>query len=887
MLRRMRPVYLLAALVIGLFARAVGAAPETEAEMPSSPGGVIETVFHCDFSEEWNTNFDEWPDRWQRQHGRRYPHYIHARLLPEKGDDTFSPGQALRVNLNGGAFAASSPLIDVEPIFEYAVSGYLKTSGLHHNRAYLSLTFHDDQEKPLATYESKKWHATSGWQEVRIGPIDLGEMKIRHARITLHVEPASDREDLHGTAVFDEIRMSRLPRLLLRLNNPHHLYFDGETVEISCRTSGFSQENLQVRFQLEDIVGEPIAEKVLALHDQKDSTNLTAGPLERIGRASWHLPATEQGYYRLKAIISSPEGEFNRESLNFVILKPQYPPAEGRFGWSLPQGGMDLPDRYLTRVLTQAGINWVKYPLWLDMKRPESEERLNRLALLYERLTTQGIQIVGLLSDPPTPLKEEKYATADKLSAADLFSPNPEIWYASFEPILTRLSSQVRWWQLGADHDSTFTTMPGLELKVEQVKKALDVIGQDVNLAIGWSWLSAFPQSTETSPPWRALMLSTSPTMTHEELTAYLSKEVADDCRRWVLIQPISRRDYSLETRAIDLVRRMVAVQRQGADVAFCPDPFNQETGLLDEKGRPRELFLTWRTCAQLLAGSKFAGSVQFPEGSENLVFLRPKDAVMIVWNERSVEETIYLGEYAEVRDIWGRRLVPERDGDRHVLKVGRYPLFISGAHRAVMQTRLSFQFSQKAIPSVFGRSHSNSYSFTSGFDRSVGGKVELVMPEIWRASPRETTFRLAEGKSFTQPMQITIPFNSTSGRHAIRADIEIEADGIHRFSVHRSIKLGTGNVYIDVKTTVNAQGELEVQQYFVNDDRESINFRCQLFAPERRRQRTQVVGLRAGSDVQVYRLPNAEALFGKTLWLRAEEIDGPRIFNYRFIAKP
>jgi hypothetical protein len=38
--------------------------------------------------------------------------------------------------------------------------------------------------------------------------------------------------------------------------------------------------------------------------------------------------------------------------------------------------------------------------------------------------------------------------------------------------------------------------------------------------------------------------------------------------------------------------------------------------------------------------------------------------------------------------------------------------------------------------------------------------------------------------------------------------------------------------------------------------------------------------------DVKTYRLQNGKELLGKTLWLRAEEIDGRRVLNYRFVVE-
>ena len=54
------------------------------------------------------------------------------------------------------------------------------------------------------------------------------------------------------------------------------------------------------------------------------------------------------------------------------------------------------------------------------------------------------------------------------------------------------------------------------------------------------------------------------------------------------------------------------------------------------------------------------------------------------------------------------------------------------------------------------------------------------------------------------------------------------------------------------------------------------------MIAPDRCRQAALVLDLDCQPNVQVYSLPKGRQLLGKTLWLRAEEVDGPRVFNCR-----
>ena len=42
----------------------------------------------------------------------------------------------------------------------------------------------------------------------------------------------------------------------------------------------------------------------------------------------------------------------------------------------------------------------------------------------------------------------------------------------------------------------------------------------------------------------------------------------------------------------------------------------------------------------------------------------------------------------------------------------------------------------------------------------------------------------------------------------------------------------------------------------------------------------------RPDRDEKLYRLADGKELIGQTLWLRAQEIGGPRVLNYRFPAE-
>jgi hypothetical protein len=187
-------------------------------------------------------------------------------------------------------------------------------------------------------------------------------------------------------------------------------------------------------------------------------------------------------------------------------------------------------------------------------------------------------------------------------------------------------------------------------------------------------------------------------------------------------------------------------------------------------------------------------------------------------------------------------------------------------------------------VPSVFGTAHPNGIELTNAFNQGVGGTVELSAPEGWQITPQKIDFKLAAGETVVRPFEISLPFDATSGAAPLRADFSVDADRLYRFSVDRELIVGDGLVQIETATRLEDDGTLIIEQRMVNHSPQLVDFKCHLSAPGRRRQRTQVFRLGASTDAKVYRYPHGSQLLGAELWLRAEEVNGSRVLNHRFI---
>lgn len=841
-------------------------------------------VFASDFEQGADANYDRWPDGWTRKRGAEYPHYVDVQLVPV---DQPRPGRALRVELNGGAVAVRSPAVTISPNFTYVLEGWIRTEGLKHDRALLTLTILDATHRILDTFESPPITGTNAWTQVRIGPIASDHPDARTAIVGLNVEHG-ESQDLTGTVWFDDLWLGRLPRMRLETSTPLGLYESPGDVELQCELTGLVDPSWTVDLRLEDASGLPVDQQELVISESSSTPtamvtrrDLAAGQTHFSSDVVWRPQLNDVGFYRLHAELVGPQGMVVERELSLAVIRPERQHPAGEFGWTLPQGDRPLPLPVLTQLLGQVGINWVKFPLWHDVN---DETRVNELVRFTERMRVQGITVVGLLHDPP-PAVRAKFGSSAALSAADLFTTPSEVWFPSLETVLLRSSINVRRWQLGTDLDQSFVGFNGLEAKIVDLKQMMDQVSYDIQLGFGWNW--TYEQPASPAVPWRFLSLSANPSLTAEELTAYLSLPQNPSVERFVVLEPLERQQYTNEVRAADLVERMMAAKRHGVEAIFVPDPVSTERGLLNDDGSPGELLLPWRTTALALAGTKYLGSMSLPGGSANDVFVREGEAIMFAWNARPQREQIYLGDKTQQRDIWGRTTTPAVADGQQIIEVGPLPTIITGMSAPVARWRMSVEFGQKQLPSVFGKPHAETLRFKNHFASGAGGRVTITAPEEWIVSPSTLEFELAAGEEAELPMTVLFASDANSGPQQVRIDFELNAEQPYKFSCYRRLDVGLGDISVELTSELLPNGDLEVEQRLTNMSNEAVSFSCSLFAPQRRRMRREVSHLYRGTDVTTYRLAHGRDLVGKTLWLRADEIGGSRSLNYHFKVQP
>lgn len=853
-------------------------------------------LFQCDFEEDTDLNYDLWPDQWTRRSGPGYPRYVDVEISDQ---DAASKDRSLNIQLDGGAATAYSPPIAVRDIFSYVLEGQIKTEGLEFDKAYISLTFFNDKQQPVETYYSEKFKETGGWVKVRIGPIAPKNSNLDLAVIGLHVGPEGDvDEDLTGNARFDDLWFARLPKMTLETADGGSVYHDDQPIKVNCTVSGILEQNPTVIFELVDV-----GRQSLARQESKLEGRVVARKAEKIselfgkkayqdenwdvgyaGNIQWEPPIEQNGYYEIRATMMGSSGLMHRRVMTVAVVSRDTVPERGEFGWSLPTGEEPLDFQRMFDLLVTAGVNWVKFPVWYN---DDDFERANNIARFAERLHKHNINVVAVIDKPPADIRN-LFGEQETMLVANVFA-EPLLWRPYVEPILTRLSLTVHYWQLGADGDVSFVGYTNLQEKLRQIRQELRTSGQDIELGIPWRWMADTPQGKDL--PYDFLAYSILPPsgsmaglipMTKDELGSYLEKSEGTTTR-FATIYPLPRSKYTTEERARDLVEKMVSAKIHRADAAFIPKPFDSEYGLMNENGSPSELLLPWRTTARLISGTEYLGAIQLPNKSRNHVFARGNRTVMLVWNSRETNEVLYLGDDVKVIDLWGREVSPQQEGNKQIIPVGPIPQFLVGLNDSVAKLRLAFQFSPSELESDFGRTQRIDATVRNSFPTAISGVARLVAPDVWNVNPGTLRFKLTRGGELKSPYKVLLRADADSGLQPVRIDFQVSADKEYEFSVYRDILVGSGMMQVESTSSFDKEtGELVIEATIHNLQEQLISFDSLLYATGRRQMRQRVMNFGLGRTSIVYRIPDADDLKGSTILLRLREIGGTRVFNHR-----
>ncbi|QDT66142.1 hypothetical protein [Calycomorphotria hydatis] len=834
------------------------------------------------FGSEEDQDFDLLPDGWSRRKGEVFPQYVEIGIDRERGRT--EPG-CLTITPNGGPAVLYSQPIRIDSLRTHLFEGFIRTDRLRKNAALFSISVLDHQRNRIARYTSRPVSGTHrDWVRLRIGPIRPIENQ-RFIVIGCHLIGSPDH-DMGGFASFDDLRLGRMPQVQLVSNFKTHYRQRHAPVEVRAWANGLETGhnytmNLELLHPEFGIVSqklfelEPVLKSSQAEEENADSVEASMATTREI---NWTLSALEYGYYKIRATLIDNEQPVLRENVSFAVMDLTEPTERGDFGWTV-ESPIDLSPTEFSSIASQAGVNWVKYPVWKDaVDHPDEAVKAVQLS---EHFNALGVNTIGLLNEPPRELRE-KFAREWK-GASEVFTLPPKVWRPTLEPVVARFTSTIRHWQVGSDDDPGFSGMTGLEEMVTVLKDEFERVGRDARLGVPWEPSTPFPRIATRTPVSLAMNFD----QRHPEKVTIPDENILNtSLRRWYVLTALPSDQYTDDERAADLVRRIVAAKIAPSNVVFINKVFDSNYGLLNEDGSPTPLFIPWRTASIALRNTKYLGSISLSGGSTNHIFTREGEASMVLWNPEPTTEKVYLGEFVKQTDIRGvqRDAVRDPETGQQVLDIGPDPLILTGCSQAVALWRTAVKFETGRLQSKHGQQR-DAIIGRNTLTQGVSGTVTLVMPREWEAEQTTWELTLGPGEEYRLPLSISLPPNTSLGDTLLTLKFDVFGDHNYHFAIRRPMRVGFGDLQIDVEERLLENGQLEVEQHINNrtSPLEILNFRCSLFVPGEQRRIRLITKLGAGTDTKIYYIPNGKALLGKELWLRAEQEGGRRVLNYRW----
>lgn len=847
-----------------------------EPDMVQSP---MVPVLRYEFSAKDDIDLDADPDDWVRRKGAGFPRYVGIGIDNTVGH---SDRASLRFKANGGAAALYSPVARVDGLHTYYLEGWIKATDLKHDAAILSISFLNHRRERMERRLSVPVLDTRGeWVQVRIGPLTPDD-SVHFAVLGCHLAPGTgDVRDIKAQVWFDDLVLGRMPRLELNRTFFTHFLSPDAPLKLTSRVSGLDAgHQYSLEYFLRDAQDSVLASSMNAL--DADPAVAADGPPAQSTvprNVYWDLNKQAPGFYQVEAVLRRDDRVVARQQTTVAVVElvqKGKARTSGEFGWSLSQELPHSQREELPQIAVQAGINWVKYPLW-QVAQVDTPQVAGEVATMFDRLASVGVRSVGVLSDPP-PAIRVKFAR-NWQGVSEVFTLPSDFWRSSLEPVVARFSSNVHDWQLGADNDTSFRGMSTLPTTVASVRQEIRRISLIARVGIPWNAEDELPVSAPVS--FVALTRTPAPQAVVDD-TRTVSRRAAG----WETIRLSELPGKDISTRAGALAQALIDAKVRKAPAIFATDIFHPQLGLLEPNGAPAELFLAWRTVTLALQDAEYIGSYILAKGTPNAVFVRGGEAIVALWNEKPTTETLYFGDQPYSLDLWGHRhdLPSHAKTGEQIVDVGPLPTFVRGGIEAIARWRIAAQYEHGRMKSEYG-DHRDSIRGLNTFPQGVSGKVTLTLPHEWEADVREWPLQLAAGEAYQLPVYIKLPQNARLGSQMTTLDFDIVSDRPRRFRVYRPYQVGTGDVSIDVVERVLPDGGLEIEQIVTNrtSPPETLDFRCTLFVPGARRQKLIVTKLGQGEDHKFYRLPNAEKLRGKTLWLRLEQDGGRRIMNYQW----
>jgi hypothetical protein len=885
---------------------------------------------------------DQWPKGWKRRQDRDHPAYLSMKIVPrdlaaaaaaseaqgtlsllwtkvQKGklNAVYNPermpqavfqlldrvvDRCFEIQMDGAAAELIGPVVALDPRYSYGLEASVQSESLDGHRAWLELELLDGDLQPVSSSATEAISGSNPWRRVQCFNMQEPSAKIRAARVHIIVERNQSR-NFRGVVRFDSIRIHRVPRLELQSNVKLNIAHLGQDCEFTCTAVGISDrlENASVRFQLLDELGQIVNQQSVPLspaaelRDQSPSRNPpryvsakasgSAGG-SRIdttnGQAVWKIRIDTPGHFIARVYLGKQSSRIRDKELPFAVVDNLPLDGQGPFGWSLPAGLNGEQLRSIPQLVRTFGANAVKIPVWLDVTQDAAT--IDQMAWLIERLQSQDVQCIGVIDQPPLSQRKQFNDDTNHLPIVTIFQ-NKAVWEPLLDPILSRMTMKLNWFQLGSDKDHSFLANEKLLQIMEEIHATVQSYSQELHLAIAWPWLDGLPQGKALA--WEATQLSIQPELRAEELSSYVNSPVHAGTTKWLTLDFLPADKYALLDRVRDLTERMTMMKKLGVAAAYVTQPMDPQVGLFNENFEPQAIAVPWRTLVQHIGPASYVGQIALPSSSQNYIFQNDSQGVMILWNDIPKNEQLYLGTEVDAVDLWGRPISVQttrspRDGLEQQIAVGPWPIIVRGVDLQVARFRMQFELPAANLQSLTGRGQVLPFKVGNPFGKVIRGTIDLVAPTLIENGFARLPLQVNPDRTLEKDFPIDLRSDVSAGKHAVRFDFQFEADKSEHFSTYHEVTVGFED--IDFQWQLQKVSDTVVLLRLTANNRNNLEttFHCKFFPPPYPYQHFQADKLPPGNSNREFLIQLPSLLETSEYWIRCEEIGTRRTLNYR-----
>ena len=767
------------------------------------------------FDFEEDRDFNGQPDLWRRVISSEYPAYLEGGLT----DKTAHSGtHSLAFFQNGGNLLYRSPPMEISPLHDYELEAWVKTEGLGRSEVRVRIIWLNVFKRELGSTATEPVVGSTDWTKVR-----LFADSIPKGTSLAVIECLMEGRDIRGSAWFDSIRLAEHPKLTIGLGTRGNLIPPGVPRVALGKITGLPGPSTRIALELRDYLGRSAWQRTEAIRPMTDSYEF-----------AWGLPSELYGFYTANCSVAPEGGPVLDVRVSVTFPPPIFIERMGRE----PVLGIDLPKPqvWAGERLGMLGSLGTALRMEIDNSDVDKAKEVQRLLWLLAKEKSFPVAVIPMRMIIDGGEDAVKWALIEygDLVGAWQVGVHGESAEGDADVVKT----------LGVLRELTHPTPVGMleELAEELVSFSPDFVV--VRPAKGADADGISAELARATSRWGRVWIE-------------LPGDLADDLQR--------------------LSETTLRCVREGVERIMLL-PSGDGPALFDDELSPTASYLVWRNFNSLFSGSKYAGELRLPEGSENVVFRNEKELVLACWSDglRQVEAT-NLGDEVKFWDIFGRRRFFPGVGGKSLIQTGELPVFATGLNRTIMEMTLSARLLTETLYMEAGLQRQG-LSVANRLGDNLECVLDLRYPPGFSPEHRRYVFDLGPDEEYVGEAPVSVPRDAVPGKQMLYATLAVSGRESLFLEIFKEFEVVSE---IEMNTRVRREGEfVEISQEVINHADAAVDLVGLAGVPGELPQQSLPATVEPGGMiVRSYRFP-IEKVDGKRIWVAVREMNGTRFIN-------